>query len=164
MLGTRYLYVAILVAQICAGGSSRRCGSGGHRSNRLGSGSRLRLEASPDDRVRDGVVHPAQVRQTEWKEDDERWRNSEEEPDVDHGERPPLEDEDGDEDHHLLGRVAVSFHVGVEQVGRLFDRVPDRAVCDGHDAGRYDLHHAVKLTITLASHGPKIDQTPARID
>ena len=126
---------------------------------------RLQLEASSDDRVGDQVVDPAHVDQRDRDDDDPRGRSFDQEPDVGHHQRPPLEDEDGHKDHHDLGGVLVPVGPrAVHPSGRPPDLDPDGCIGDRDCGERDDLDDRDHLAVDLSRWVAEIEDAPAEQD
>ena len=81
-------------------------------------------------------------------------------PNVDQYQRPPLKDEDDDEDGHHLGGVPVPSGVHVDQLGRLSHLDEDRSVGKGDCAEEEDLDDADHLSVYQTCSCAHVDETP----
>ena len=110
----------------------------------------LLQQSASDHRVRDRIVDAAEIDKRHRDDDDSDVGRPNQGPNVWRHQRPPLNDEDRDEDEHHLGGVDVVVGPGaVHPLGGPCDLDPDGSVRDRYDDERYDLGDGHQLAVHL---------------
>ena len=118
-------------------------------------------EPTTDDGVRQTVVHPTEVHDHNWQEEQSIGQLTDQWPDVDQYQRPPLKNEDDDEDHHQLGRVPVPHGAGVDHPRGTRTELDQNDTVGEEDRSKdEDFDVGKDLSVYDTSLGSQVDAAP----